>query len=67
MPRHIERPKMKLRECEECAFDIDIVGRKKINNELKLIMTYECEHKWHNNTWQDMCCLCGIDAEYLDK
>ena len=45
-----------MRECSNCAYDIDAVP------------AIECkEHKWHNDTWIDMCCLCGLDAEMLLK
>jgi hypothetical protein len=49
-----------LRGCDKCAFDIDVYSR------------VECDmHKLHyfkiGNEVFDMCCLCGIDADYLDK
>jgi hypothetical protein len=44
------------RKCPECAFDIDIDSK-----------VPGCQHKWHNGTWDDMCCLCGKDAEYIYK
>ena len=44
------------RDCPECAFDID--AESKVPG---------CKHKWHNETWDDMCCLCGLAAEMLVK
>jgi len=56
-----------MKECKQCMFEKDIVGRTEYNNEIILINVGDCLHKWHNNTINDMCCLCGLDAEYLDK
>jgi hypothetical protein len=44
------------RQCGECAFSIDAEP------------AIPCaKHKWHNETWDDMCCLCGLAAEMLVK
>jgi hypothetical protein len=45
-----------VKQCSECRFDKDI-------------MSYQngCTHKWHNDSDDDMCCLCGLDYEYLYK
>jgi hypothetical protein len=46
-----------MRNCSECKFDIDAISAIDCN-----------EHKWHNNdAYDDMCCLCGLDAEMLVK
>ena len=45
-----------MRNCSECKFDIDAISAIDCN-----------EHKWHNETIDDMCCLCGLDAEMLMK
>lgn len=45
-----------MRRCDKCAFDIDAIS------------SIECiDHKWHNDSLDDMCCLCGLDAEILVK
>ena len=46
-----------MRECKECKFDMDAES------------AVEClAHVWHNNdAYDDMCCLCGLDAEMLVK
>ena len=45
-----------MRECTECQFDIDAES------------AIECtSHRWHNDTWADMCCLCGKDKEMMVK
>ena len=45
-----------MKHCSECKFDIDAESAIVCN-----------EHKWHNETLDDMCCLCGLDAEMLVK
>ena len=46
-----------IRFCSECKFDMDAES-----------MVSQCQHKWHNDdAWDDMCCLCGLDAEMLVK
>jgi hypothetical protein len=45
-----------MKECKQCEYDKDLMSH--INN---------CLHKWHTNYERDMCCLCGLDYEYLDK
>lgn len=45
-----------MKECNKCVYDKDIIS-----------MVNGCKHKWHNDEWDDMCCLCGIDYEYLFK
>jgi glutaredoxin len=56
-----------MKQCEQCAFDKDFVSKKQIEQTVILIDVDSCEHEWHNDTWDDMCCHCGIDAEYLIK
>jgi len=56
-----------VKQCKQCTFEKDIVGRTEYNNDVIDISVDDCEHKWHNNLMNDMCCLCGIDVEYLNK
>lgn len=46
-----------MKECKECKFDKDAESM------------VECsKHVWHNDdVYDDMCCLCGLDAEMLVK
>ena len=46
-----------MRECKDCKFDKDAV------------MMVECSsHVWHKEmSFDDMCCVCGLDAEILVK
>ena len=46
-----------IRICSDCAFDMDAES------------AIPCqEHTWHyDDTWDDMCCKCGLDAEMLLK
>jgi hypothetical protein len=58
---------VKMKQCKQCVFEKDIVGRAEYYNDIITIGVDDCEHKWHNNYIDDMCCKCGIDVEYLDK
>ena len=46
-----------MKMCSDCKFDMDAES------------AVPCpQHLWHNNdAWDDMCCLCGLDAEVLLK
>jgi len=53
----LQAKEIKMRMCKDCKFDMDA--------ESAIACT---GHKWHNNdTYDDMCCLCGLDAEMLLK
>jgi hypothetical protein len=46
-----------IRYCSDCKFDMDAMSAVPCTS-----------HKWHNNdAFDDMCCLCGLDAEMLVK
>ena len=49
------------RLCKNCKIDIDI------KNEGIDCEDLGKEHIWHNDSWEDMCCVCGRDYEMVCK
>jgi len=49
-----------MKACMECKYEIDVYSRVECN-----------AHVWHEFEYWidglDMCCLCGIDMEYINK
>ena len=53
-----------MKQCEQCVFEKDIVGRAEYYTDIITIDVDSCKHKWHylyDNGEPDMCCKCGLD------
>jgi hypothetical protein len=49
------------RLCCNCKVDIDV---KNVGIDCEDLGK---EHIWHNDSWEDMCCVCGRDYEMMYK
>jgi hypothetical protein len=45
-----------MKACKDCKYEIDAESA-----------IQDCSHRWHNDSWDDMCCDCGLDKEMILK